>query len=334
MEDITEETIKYTKKIDTVEIQVCPEFTDKDKLTKLAKTLKEIRKKIFDIYGVPLPPIKITCCDTTFPSPEIQIRVFIIGYCIQEINKQVQEAEISDIIYNCIKHNLPRFITSSCIEKIYKEVEKENPMLMTTLKSFTNSYAAVRRVLIELVANYIPINNIPLIFESILETYAKYDINNRNYWYLISEARLALAPTFITELLDSKREFLFFDVSKNISEYLRDTEYEVFKQDFLEPFKEEIGKILKDNLMTVFVLDMPFQQVQSYSYHLKTFFPDLKIISKTEVEKANHFSPFTLKSIKTIDIALPKKEDPVENKTVEKKTSWIQRKLNQFRKKK
>lgn len=325
MEDITEETIKITKKIDTVEIQVCPELTNKDKLTKLAKTLKEIRKKIFDIYGVPLPPIKITCCDSDFSNPEIQIKIFIIGYCFHEINKQEKEDCIPDIIYLCIKRNLPRFITASCIEKIYKEIEKENPTLITTLKSFTNSYAAVRRVLKELVANYIPINNIPLIFESILESYLGYDINNRNYWYLISKARIDLAPTFVTELLNPNREFLFFDVSEEISQYLRCSEYEYLKQDFLEPFKEEIEKILKDNPIIVFVLDMSFQQIQSYSYHLKSFFPDLRIISKAELEKANHLSPFSKKLIKTIDIPMPKKEEPVKKKTVCKKASWIKK---------
>lgn len=325
MEDLSEETIKYTKKIDTLEVQICPELTDKDFLTNLVNTLKDIRKKVFDEYGVPLPPIKITCCDEPFSNPEIQIKILIIGYCIQEINKNEKAEDIPDIIYNTIKHNLARCITSSTIEKIYEEVQKENPTLISTLKSFTNSYAAVRRVLRELVSNYIPIHNLPLIFESILECHARYDIDNRSYWRLMSLARIELAPTFITDLLNSKREFLFFTVSEKISKYLKETDCDIFERDFLEPLSNEIKEVLEDNPYLPLVLDMNENLRQYYHYKLKFFFPDLKVVSQYEVDKANDFSPFEKKLIKTIDIPTPKKEEPTEEKKVVKKTPWIKK---------
>lgn len=332
MDEITEETFKYTKKIDTLELQLCPELTDKDFLTNLTNTLKDIRKNIFETYGVPIPPVKITCCEEPFSNPEIQIKVFIIGYCLQEINKNKKTDEISDIIYNTIKHNLARCITSSTIEKIYEEVQKDNPTLITTLKSFTDSYAAVRRVLSELVANYIPLHNMPLIFESILDCYARFDINNRSYWRLMSLARIELAPTFITGLLNSKREFLFFKVSEEILKYLKETDNDIFERDFLEPLSNEIKKVLEDDPYLPLVLDVNEELRQYYHYKLKFFIPDLKVISEYEVDKANDFSPFEKKLIKTIDIPTPKKEEPTEEKKFVKKTPWIKKLSKKFKK--
>ncbi len=334
MEDILEETTKYTKKVETLELQLCPELIEENYLTNFANTLKDIRKKIFDTYAVPLPPIKITCCDKPFSNPKVQIKIFIIGYCIREIVKKEKASQIPDIIYNSIKHNLPRCITATTIEKIYDEVQKDNPTLINMLKSFTNSYPAVRRVLRELVAEYIPINNMPLILESILECYAQYNLDYKNYWRLLAAARIELAPAFITELLNSNREFICFNVSKEIKEYFEYTYDDKCEEGFMKSFIEEIDKILKDNSSATLVLDLNDERRHYYRYILKPFFPDLRVIRKSELTKAKDFSPLSIKVIKTIDIPIPKPEVPVVNKTPEKKFSSIIKRIKKIFKKK
>ncbi|SFI84660.1 FHIPEP family protein [Treponema bryantii] len=331
MDELSEETFKYTKKVDTLELQLCPELIDKDFLAKLTNTLKNIRKDIFETYGVPIPPVKITCCDESFSNPDIQIKVFIIGYCIHEINKHEKSNSIPSIIYNTIKHNLPCFITATTIEKIYEEVQKENPTLMTNLKSFTDSYTAVRHVLKNLVSDYIPLNNLALIFENILESYARYKIENCSFWYLSSHAREELAPIFITELLNTNREFLFFDVSNEILTYLRYNK-RTFKRDFLLPLVNEMKNIIKENPSANFILDLDEELRYFYHISLKPVFPDLRIIRKEELDRANLFSPFSRKLIKTIDIPIPNKEAPAADKKAVKKTPWIKKIFKKFKK--
>ena len=335
MDEITEETFKYTKKIDTLELQLCPELIDKDYLTKLTTTLRNIRKDIFDTYGVPIPPVKITCCDESFSNPDIQIKIFITGYCIKEIDKQIKPDAIPGIIYNTAKYNLPCFITASTIEKFYKEVEEDNPTLVTRLKSYDESYAVVRRVLKDLVSDYIPLNNMPLIFESILDSYALLEIIDRSYWDKISTARLELAPFYITTFINSNRELFFFDTSEEIKNYLISIYYankQSYERDFFEPLKKEIEKILKNNPNAIFVLDMPEEQRHFYHCSLKPYFPDLIMIRKDELNKARQFSPFETKLIKSIDIPIPEKDKPVENKQEKKKTPWIKKIFKKFKK--
>lgn len=334
MEDILEETTKYTKKVETLELQLCPELIEENYLTNLANTLKDIRKKIFDTYAVPLPPIKITCCDKPFSNPKVQIKIFIIGYCIREIVIKEKASQIPDIIYTSIKYNLPRCITATTIENIYDEVQKDNPTLIITLKSFTNSYAAVRRVLRELVAEYIPINNIPLILESILECYAQHDINYISYWRLLDAARMELAPAFITELLNSNREFICFNVSKEINSYFEYNSNDNCEEGFMKSFIEEIGKILKGNPNVALVLDLNDERRHYYHYILKPFFPDLRVIKKSELTKAKDFSPLSIRVIKTIDTPIPKKEESAISRPPEKKFSSIRKRIEKILKKK
>jgi len=334
MEDILEDTTKYTKKVETLELQLCPELVEENYLTNLANTLIDIRKKIFDTYGVPLPPIKITCSDTEFTNQKIQIKIFITGYCIREIIKKEKQSQIPGIIYNSIKHNLPRCITATTIEKFYDEVQKDNSTLITTLRSFTNSYAAVRRVLKELIAEYIPIRNLPLIFESILECYAQYDINYISYWRLLDAARMELAPVFITELLNSNREFICFNVSKEINSYFEYNSNDNCEEGFMKSFIEEIGKILKGNPNVALVLDLNDERRHYYHYILKPFFPDLRVIKKSELTKAKDFSPLSIRVIKTIDTPIPKKEESAISRPPEKKFSSIRKRIEKILKKK
>ena len=325
MSDIPEETLKYTKKIDTLELQVCPELKKKKYLKGLADTLQNIRNKIFDIYGVPLPPIKITCCDSVFSNPEVQIKILITGCCVKEIKRKEKDFNIPEIIYNCVKHNLSQCITSSTIEKIYEEVQKDNQMLITNLRSFTDSFAAVEFVLRELVSQLIPINNIVQILETILDCYARYRIDDSSYWHLIHKTRMNLAPFFVTTLLNAKREFFYFDISEEIKNYLELQSSEDFKKEFLTSLRDEIEKILKENPEIVFVLNMTEVERNKYCHILHPYFPDLVIITREELENADYYSPFTKKLIKTIDIPTPKKEKPKENTEEKKKTPWIKK---------
>lgn len=154
MNNFSYESEEYKfKETDALEIQLCPSLCREEDLKNLSINIQKARKSFFNEHGIIIPPVKISCCEKNFEDNNILARILVFGFINKVIAKEKEKTtkQVFDEILTEIKCLLLIYcrylITPEFVSKLLKEVEKEHPALIESLKQKSNYLDVVRLVL-------------------------------------------------------------------------------------------------------------------------------------------------------------------------------------------
>lgn len=260
--------------------------------------ISEIRKELTDELGYIIP--KVRCLDDKDLKPD-EFRIYVRGVVRDKFfaGKNTKNDEISNLLRRhfrecCIK-NVKDILTRTDVIKLMEIVNSEDPTLVNDLIPARISAVDLRRILVSLISEEIPVKDVILIFERLCD-YARF---NTQPYVLAESLRAAMAARICDKYsVKSDTGAILYTVTlnpeleKTLSEAVQYTEFSTIIKlppDEIEKLITDIsGTIssLKEHKEDVVLLVQPKIRKPLFDL-LSLYIENIKVISYSELLPVN-----------------------------------------------
>ena len=260
--------------------------------------ISEIRKELTDELGYIIP--KVRCLDDKDLKPD-EFRIYVRGVVRDKFfaGKNAKNDEISNLLRRhlrecCIK-NVKDILTRTDVIKLMEIVNSEDPTLVNDLIPARISAVDLRRILVSLISEEIPVKDVILIFERLCD-YARF---NTQPYVLAESLRAAMAARICDKYsVKSDTGAILYTVTlnpeleKTLSEAVQYTEFSTIIKlppDEIEKLITDISETisgLKEHKEDVVLLVQPKIRKPLFDL-LSLYIENIKVISYSELLPVN-----------------------------------------------